>query len=200
MSRVRRIPYGQKAPFSVADVAAIRASRALASNPRDRAAFELALSSALRASDLLTLTVADVQDATGTIRGEAVTRQRKTGKAVRFVLSEPARAALRAHIDAEDLTANANLFTALRLHARRPLTVHAFRAMVKRWADAAGYRDVTRFGAHSTRRSKAARIYAETKDIEAVKHVLGHTSLGVTERYLGVSKAKALEVSRQYDF
>jgi integrase len=72
--------------------------------------------------------------------------------------------------------------------------------LVKTLADAAGHRDVSRFGAHSTRRSKAARIYAETKDIEAVKHLLGHTSLAVTERYLGVSQEKALEVSRQYDF
>lgn len=89
------------------------------------------------------------------------------------------------------------LFTAARLHARRPLSVHAFRALVKRWADAAGYRDVSRFGRHSTRRSKATRIYRETRDIEAVKHLLGRTGLGVTKRYLSVSQERALEVSRQ---
>lgn len=196
----KRMPYGQKAPFTVADVEAVRRSRALGNNVRDRALFEIALSSALRGSDLVRLRVDDVQDAAGVIRREALIRQQKTAKVVRFVISEPARAALRVHIDANSLTSANYLFTAARLRARRPLSVHAFRTIVKGWADAAGYRDVTRFGAHSMRRSKATRIYHETKDIEAVKHLLGHTSLSVTERYLGVSKEKALEVSRQYDF
>lgn len=199
----RRAPYGQKVPFSVEDVAAIRGSRVLKGNLRDVAIFELALSSALRGSDLLDLRVGDVQDATGVIRAEAMSRQRKTGKPVRFVISEAARAALRAHIDANATVLSnpqAPLFTAARLHARRPLSVKAFREMVKAWGDAAGYRDVSRFGAHSTRRTKPSRIYAATKDIESVKKLLGHSNLAVTERYLGVSTQKALEVSRLYDF
>lgn len=194
------MPYGQKAPFSVADIETIRKSRAMVNKPRDAALFELSLSTALRGSDLVRLQVQDIQDAAGVIRFEALVRQRKTGRIVRCVISEPARAALRVHIDAGNLLPGDYLFTAARLRARRPLSVHAFRALVKAWADAAGYRDVTRFGAHSTRRSKATRIYHETKDIEAVKHLLGHANLSVTERYLGVSQEKALEVSRQYDF
>ena len=39
--------------------------------------------------------------------------------------------------------------------------------------------------AHSLRRRFATKIYTETNDVRAVQQLLGHTSLDVTQRYIG---------------
>ena len=126
-SQVR--PYGQKAPFSRPDVTAIRGRLALGS--RDRALFELAISSALRASDLLGLRVGDIQDRSGAIRTRAQLGQHKTGKGVLVNITPPAQEALAVHIDAANLTSRDYLFTAHRRRVAKPLTVEAFRQRVK---------------------------------------------------------------------
>ena len=187
---------GQKLPFTVADIAAIRASRVLASS-RDRALFELAISSALRASDLLALTVGDLTDSTGAVLTGAAARQRKTGKPVKFNVSAAARAAIREHIDANALPPHAPLFFAHRRHHARPLSREAFRHMVKAWADAAGHRDTSRYAGHTTRRTLAVSIYQRTQNVAAVSRVLGHSSLRHTITYLGVDDDAALAIARE---
>jgi integrase len=157
----------------------------------------LSLCSALRASDLLALTVADVQGRDGAILSESGTRQRKTRRPVRFNISDPARAALRAHVDAHALAPDAPLFTAERRRNPRPLTVETFRQLTKRWADSAGHRDTSRYAAHSTRRSLAVSMYQRTRDIAAVSRVLGHSSLRHTAAYLGVDDDAALALARE---
>lgn len=193
-SQVR--PYGQKAAFTRDDVAVIRARLALGS--RDRALFELAISSALRASDLLGLRVCDIEEFSGVIRKRAQLGQHKTGKGVLVNITPPAQDALAAHIETAKLTSSAYLFTAHRRRVAKPLTVEAFRQLVKGWADIAGHRDMSRFAAHSTRRTLASVIYAETKDVAAVRHVLGHSSTAATSHYLGVDVDAALDIARKY--
>jgi hypothetical protein len=41
-------------------------------------------------------------------------------------------------------------------------------------------------------------IYAETKDIAAVRHVLGHSSTAATSHYLGVDVDAALDIARKH--
>jgi integrase len=194
-----KVPYGQKAPFTVADVERIRASRVLTKSTRDRALFELAICSGLRSCDLLRLTVADVTDPTGAIRSVArLQRQQKTGKPVGFNVSPAAQAALREHIDSNTLAPSAYLFTAIRLHAAKPLTSQAFKTLVRSWADAAGHMDTARFAGHSTRRTLAAHVYSRTRDVASVSKMLGHTSLRHTSDYLGISDDAALAVARSH--
>ena len=196
MSCVNRIAYGQKAPFTADDVAAIRKSRVLSST-RDRALFELALSSALRSGDLLSLTVSDVTNASGDVLRDVRKVQEKTGETVRFNVSETARDALQAHIAAYGLTPTQPLFSAARLKDRRPMSTRAFQALVKVWADAAGYRDTSRFAGHSTRRTMPCHAYAHSRDVVAVAKLLGHTSLKYVTTYLNVDEAAALSLARQ---
>jgi integrase len=193
-SQVR--PYGQKAPFSRGDVEAIRARLKVGS--RDRCLFELAICSALRAGDLLGLRVGDIQDGSGAIRTRANLGQRKTGKGVLVNITPPAQEALAAHIETAELTPSSYLFTAHRRRLAKPLTVEGFRQLVKGWADVAGHRDVSRFAAHTTRRTLAAVIYSETRDIAAVRHVLGHGSTAATSHYLGVDVDAALAIARRH--
>jgi integrase len=142
------------------------------------------------------LTVSDVTDGNGGILERARARQRKTHKHVCFNIVPAAQVALRVHIAAWDLAPHDYLFTAARRKCKRPLTSQAFRNLVRRWADAAGHRDTSRFAGHTTRRTLAVAIYNKTRNVAAVSRVLGHSSLHHTQNYLGVSDEAALTIAR----
>ena len=194
---------GPMQPFTKADVGIIRAKLAARNNTRDLALFETAISTMLRGSDLVRLTVADVTDRDGNVVGTFQARQKKTGKPVPLHLSQAAREALARHIAQHRLTPTLCLFQrddrAAGITSAAPITTTTYRSLVKRWADLAGYTDTTRFSGHSTRRTKASVIYRETRDIEAVRKLLGHSSLAHTAAYLGVGSDEALALAARID-
>lgn len=57
--------------------------------------------------------------------------------------------------------------------------------------------DPHKYGTHSMRRTKAALIYRQTKNLRAVQLLLGHAKLESTVRYLGVEVDDALELAEQ---
>ena len=59
--------------------------------------------------------------------------------------------------------------------------------------------DVTSYGTHSMRRTKATLIYKKTKNLRVVQIFLGHTKLESTVRYLGIEVDDALELSETID-
>jgi len=84
---------GQKRPLKLRDVWALRTRLELNENKRDLALFNLAIDSKLRACDLVSLKVGDVQTA-DRIRERTSIIQRKTGRPVHFEITEPTRQAL----------------------------------------------------------------------------------------------------------
>ena len=82
--------------------------------------------------------------------------------------------------------------------ASKPLTRRHYAHLVKQWAEMIGIEDLEKFSTHSLRRTRAAHIYDCTKDLEAVRRVLGHKSLAATSAYLGSDDAKALDVADNY--
>ena len=55
--------------------------------------------------------------------------------------------------------------------------------------------DITQYGTHSLRRTKASLIYAKTKNLRAIQLLLGHSKLQSTIEYLGVEIEDALSIS-----
>ena len=55
--------------------------------------------------------------------------------------------------------------------------------------------DITQYGTHSLRRTKASLIYAKTKNLRANQLLLGHSKLQSTIEYLGVEIEDALSIS-----
>src|SRR5262245_33221518 len=84
---------GAKPPLSPKHVWAIRTRLQLMKRPRDLALFNLAIDSKLRGCDLVGLRVADVAPH-GCAVDRASVKQRKTGRPVRFELTEPTRQSL----------------------------------------------------------------------------------------------------------
>jgi len=88
---------GQKTPFKLKEIWAIRIRLQIAHRCRDLALFNLAVDSKLRACDLMALRVRDV--CRGQIMASrALILQQKTSRPVQFEITEPARAAVAARI------------------------------------------------------------------------------------------------------
>jgi integrase len=57
--------------------------------------------------------------------------------------------------------------------------------------------DPANYGTHSMRRTKATLIDRRTKNLRAVRLLLGHSKLESTVRYVGIEVDDALEISEQ---
>ena len=192
---------GQKEPLAPEQVGAIKLILTNKGRLRDLALFSMALDTLLRASDLFSIRVADVQDASGGIRPSFAIRQKKTGKVLPVEISEPTRTTLASWIGESGKVSDAFLFTAANPVAgmpSKPLTRRHYAHLVKQWAALVGISDPAKFSTHSLRRTRAAYIYRETRNLEAVRRVLGHKSLAATSAYLGIDDAMALDVARKF--
>jgi site-specific recombinase XerD len=58
--------------------------------------------------------------------------------------------------------------------------------------------DPALYSTHSVRRTKAAYLYAKTKNLAAVKELLGHATVAATGVYLGVSNEDARNLAKQF--
>jgi len=85
---------GQKRPVRPKDVWSIRARLEIDDRARDLALFNLAIDSKLRASDLVSLKIEDIQIG-GRIRERATIVQQKAGRPVQFELTDSTRKALQ---------------------------------------------------------------------------------------------------------
>ena len=60
-----------------------------------------------------------------------------------------------------------------------------------------GVEDVSEYSTHSMRKTKPSVIYQRTNNVDAIRRLLGQSSVTATSAYLGVSDNYALELSRK---
>src|SRR5262249_26038623 len=183
---------GPKPPLRPGHVWSIRAKLQLERRTRDLAMFNLAIDSKLRGCDLVALRVDDVAP-NGYAVHRGTIRQRKTGRSVRFELTEVTRQALDDYLRESDR--KAGLFP-----GRRPdqsLTTRRHAWLVSIWISGIGL-DRLMYATHSMRRTKATLIYRRTRNLRAVQLLLGHQKIESTARYLGVEVDDALEIADNY--
>jgi integrase len=179
---------GQKRPFTIAELEALRLQTA--AEPLQRAILGVGIDTMLRASDLLSLRVSAVRDDAGSIRETFTVGQRKdTNRSVAVSLTPKTREALAVHIATAGISGNAKLF---------PICHRTLQRMVQRWARAVG-QDPAFYSAHSLRRTKASIIYQETKDIRRVQLLLGHKWITSTQVYVGGDQADAIALALKFD-
>ncbi len=163
---------------------------------RDLAMFNLAIDSKLRGCDVVGLKVEDVAPH-GHAVDRATVRQRKTGRPVRFELTEPTREAVDAYLKQTGRRPGDFMFSG-RGQPNRSMTSRQYARLVGRWIGAIGH-DPSFFGTHSLRRTKATLIYSRTGNLRAVQLLLGHTKIESTVRYLGIEVEDALAIAEQVD-
>jgi integrase len=198
----KRIPWnkgkltGAKPPLRPKHVWSIRTKLQMADRKRDLALFNLAIDSKLRGCDVVALKVEDIAPH-GCAVDRATVRQKKTGRPVRFELTEQTRQALDDYLSAANRERGDFLFAAQR-QPGRPLSIRQYARLVGDWISSAGL-DQCLFGTHSLRRTKATLIYRRTGNLRAVQLLLGHTKIESTVRYLGIEVDDALAIAEQID-
>jgi integrase len=194
ITRNRRRLVGQKAPFKLHEIWAIRFRLQMASKTRDLALFNLAIDSKLRGCDLVNMRVRDICSCDG-VMDRAMIIQRKTGRPVQFEITSQSREAIGTWITSACLRTESYLFPT-RANGSSHLSTRQYARLVKGWSKDIGL-DPTNYGTHSLRRTKATLIYRNTKNLRAVQLLLGHSKLESTVRYLGVDVEDALTISEQ---
>ena len=187
---------GQKPPLQLKHVWAIRTTLKLDGRIRDLALFNLAIDSKLRGCDVVNLKVEDVAPH-GYAIDRGTIRQKKTGRPVKFEISEQTRQSIDAYLETKNKMSSDYLFTGRRGNDRC-LTTRQYARLVSEWISLVGL-DSTLFGTHSIRRTKATLIYRKTGNLRAVQLLLGHTKVESTVRYLGIEVDDALAIAEQVD-
>ena len=185
---------GQKAPFKLKEIWAIRVRLEMQGRLRELALFDLGIDSKLRACDLVSLRVRDVCHG-DRVAGRAIVLQQKTQRPVQFEITPPTREVVEAWIKQAGLKSDNYLFPS-RVHALPHLGTRQYARIVHDWVEEIGL-DSTAYGTHSMRRTKPTLIYRRTKNLRAVQLLLGHTKLESTVRYLGIEVDDALEMAEQ---
>jgi integrase len=186
---------GPKPPLQQRHVWATRTKLEIEQQTRDLALFNIAIDSKLRGCDVVALRVDDVAP-NGYAVARAMVRQRKTGRSVRFELTEQTRQSMDDYIRVAGKKPGEFLFNGRR--AGQSMTTRQYARLLAEWVTSIRL-DPHLYGTHSLRRTKATLIYRRTGNLRAVQLLLGHTKIESTVRYLGIEVDDALAISEQVD-
>jgi len=187
---------GAKPPLLLRHVWSIRTKLQIEGRIRELALFNLAIDSKLRGCDVVALRLEDIAP-NGYAVARATVRQKKTGGAVRFELTEQTRQAIDAYLKVADNKPGEFLFTNRRQPKER-MTTRQYARLVSDWIAGIGL-DPKVFGTHSLRRTKATLIYRRTGNLRAVQLLLGHTKIESTVRYLGIEVDDTLSIAEEVE-
>ena len=198
----KRIPWnkgkltGAKPPLRPKHVWSIRTKLQMADRKRDLALFNLAIDSKLRGCDVVALKVEDIAPHGYAVERVTV-RQKKTGRPVRFEVTEQTRQAVDEYLRSTNRKQGQFLFPAQR-RPEEALSTRQYARVLADWVRSIGL-DPCVYGTHSLRRTKARLIYRRTGNLRAVQLLLGHTKIESTVRYLGIEVDDALVIAEQTD-
>jgi integrase len=187
---------GPKPPLQAQHVWAIRTRLQLAERKRDLALFNLAIDSKLRGCDVVSLRVSDIVS-NGQSMDRATVLQRKTGRPVKFEITEHTRLAVDDYLKTVQKAPGDFIFIG-HCGKERCLSTRQYARLLSEWIAGIGLNPAL-FGTHSIRRTKATLIYRRTGNMRAVQLLLGHTKIESTVRYLGVEVDDALDLAEKTD-
>lgn len=147
-------------------------------NIRDYLLFVLGINSGLRISDLLLLTIEDVNG-----KDRLTIREKKTGKRKDFPLSDTCKKAIREYLDFGN-TSSGWLFRSKK--GDRPISrIQAYR-IINGAARIIGMQEA--IGTHTLRKTFGYWAYKGGVDIIKIQKLLNHSAPSVTLSYIGITK------------
>lgn len=129
----------------------------------------------------------------GRVKERASMVQSKTGRPVRFEITETTRASVDRWIHDPEMVGNEFLWSSL-IHDSPHLSTRQYARIVRGWVTSLDL-EPSAYGTHSMPRTKVAQIYKKTGNLCAVQLLLGHRKMDSTLRYLGVDIEDALSLS-----
>lgn len=143
---------------------------------RDKAIFELAYSSGLRVSELVSLKLIeiDLQQGMATVTGK--------GNKTRMVpVGKPALESIRRWLLIRPQIAHPNASTVFVSNKGTPLTTRAVQLRLRQWQETLGITEP--LYPHKLRHSCATHLLQSSSDLRAVQELLGHASIATTQVY-----------------
>jgi integrase len=172
------------------------------SNFRDLLLFELGINSALRISDLLNIKANDLFDEQGHPKEFFEIKEDKTNKISRITLTPKVKETLKHYKAAYPKvveTQDAFIF----FHKKySPLGNRAIGrkqawVMISKWCKGAGISG--NFGGHTLRKTWGYQARQKAIPLEIIQHKLNHSSLAITQRYLGITADEIAEACNKLD-
>jgi len=155
-------------------------------NPRNYLLFVAGVNLALRISDLLSLRVKDILDKQGNIKEFIHLKERKTKRQVKIKLNNTVKEALNYFLDKARITdPEQYLFKSER--GNRALDRIRAWGLIQKWTKEVGL-ESERYGTHTLRKTWGYQARKQGVSIERINEKLGHKSVIVTKRYIGISQ------------
>ena len=161
---------------------------------RDIVMFSLALDSALRGGDLMSLRVGKIYSSNGKVHRDFILRQQKTKENVECAISRRTAKLLQQWKEYCGTSPIAYLFAGCGTGSY--FSLKQYSRIIKGWVE---WLDLPPedYSTHSMRRSRAMMLYNKCKDLQIVRIILGHVSIQSTQEYLDCDVAKALAMARR---
>ena len=155
-------------------------------NPRNYLLFVAGVNLALRISDLLSLRVKDILDKQGNIKEFIHLKEQKTKRQVKIKLNNTVKEALNYFLDKARVTdPEQYLFKSER--GNRALDRIRAWGLIQKWTKEVGL-EGEQFGTHTLRKTWGYQARKQGVSIEKINEKLGHKSVIVTKRYIGISQ------------
>ena len=165
-----------KLPLNANQVKTLR--KLLENKPLESLLLNLGVDLMLRSQDLLSLRVSSVMNESGTPKTEVKVKQKKTGKTTLSIpLSPNSDRVIRKYLSDKEL--DDFIFKGQLSHlSRKPITTQQYARIVKKWLKKyLGIEDVSQYSTHSLRKTKPTVIYDKTKNVDAIRRLLGQNSI-----------------------
>ena len=183
-----------KKPLSENHVKSLR--KLVADYPLHSLLLNLSVDLMLRSSDLLSLKVSDLLHESGKVKSDVKVKTKKTGKTtLSLPLSKNSIDVIKKYLlerDRDDFVFR-NSFSHF---TRKPLSIFQYSRIVKKWCSYLGVENLDDYSTHSVRKCKSSVIYEKTKNVDAVRRLLGQSSVTATSSYLGITDSSALDLAR----
>jgi integrase len=163
---------------------------------RDDALFMMGINTALRISDLLSLTVGDILNEKGKVLEVVSLKEKKTGKSKEFPLNKAIRETLTEYLAtlagypepaAQTPDLRSPLFPSRQDGAgKKPITRWRALQILKEAGEAVGLPNI---GTHSLRKTFGYHVYQKSGgNLGLVQKLLNHSSSADTLRYIGIDR------------
>ncbi|MBA7489810.1 Tyrosine recombinase XerD [subsurface metagenome] len=184
----------------IRDLKAIRAIKGNLKkrNPRDFLLFTLGINTGLRISDILKLKVEDVKDQTGNIKEYLDLNEKKTKNQRLIYLNDEVKNALEYYFDKTKIyDLDRYLFISDKTKINKPISRVRAWQLIQSWCREVGIKG--RIGTHTIRKTAGYQMRMQGVAIELIQEVLGHKSISMTKRYLGITDDEVTKVLKNFN-
>ena len=183
-----------KKPLSENEVKSLR--KLLEDKPLHSLLLNIGVDSMLRGSDLLNLKVQDLVTESGKVKTELRVKMMKTKKNTLLIpLSPNSTKVIKKHIVGNNLD-DFVFRSSFSPFTKKPLSIFQYSRIVKNWLRDLGVEDVSEYSTNSIRKTKSSVIYDRTKNVDAVRRLLGQSSVTAISAYLGITDESAQDLAK----